>query len=80
MSELTDHLELMIAALVDEPDEVEVDEDELDGTTVLQVRVADDDLGKVIGRQGRTVRALRNLLEVRGSEDDEYYDLEIVED
>lgn len=50
-------------SLVDVPGEVKVDSfDEEDGTTVLEVRVAEDDLGKVIGRRGRTVNALRIVM------------------
>ncbi len=55
----------MIAkALVDKPDEVEVGEVEGEGeqATVIELRVAKDDLGKVIGKQGRTARALRTIL------------------
>ena len=49
-------------ALVDKPDEVEVEDVEEDGGTVLELIVAEDDLGKVIGRQGRTARAIRAVL------------------
>jgi len=53
----------MIAkALVDKPDEVEVGEVEGEQTTVIELRVAKEDLGKVIGKQGRTARALRTIL------------------
>ena len=46
---------------------------------MLQVEVAPEELGRVIGRQGRSVRSLRALLEVRGAETGEYYEVEIVE-
>ena len=50
-------------ALVDEPEAVEVDSfEEDDGTVVLELRVAEGDAGKVIGRGGRTVAALRNVM------------------
>ena len=48
--------------LVDEPDAVRVDEEERDGALVLVLHVAPDDVGKVIGRQGRIARALRTLV------------------
>jgi uncharacterized protein len=48
--------------LVDDPDAVRVEEAEEDGALVLHLFVAQDDLGKVIGRQGRTARALRTLV------------------
>ena len=49
-------------SLVDRPDAVEVSEIEGEQTSVLELRVAKDDLGKVIGKQGRTVRALRTIV------------------
>jgi hypothetical protein len=51
-----------------------------DRGSVLELRVAPDDLGKVIGRQGRTARALRTLLETRGDRRGERYELDIIED
>jgi uncharacterized protein len=48
--------------LVDDPDAVRVDEVERDGALVLQLHVAKDDVGKVIGRQGRIARALRTVV------------------
>jgi predicted RNA-binding protein YlqC (UPF0109 family) len=58
-----DLLEYLARALVDKPDEVRVDGfDEEDGTIVLELHVADDEAGKVIGRGGRTVAALRVIM------------------
>jgi predicted RNA-binding protein YlqC (UPF0109 family) len=59
---LKDLVTLLAKALVDKPDEVSVDEVESDQTSVLELRVAQDDLGKVIGKQGKTARALRTIL------------------
>lgn len=59
-------LELIARALVDRPDEVVVKEIEGEQTTVLELRVAQEDLGKVIGKQGRTARAIRTLLSSAG--------------
>ncbi|MDE2976648.1 MAG: KH domain-containing protein [Acidobacteriota bacterium] len=58
---------------------VVVSEIEEEDAIVLQVEVAPEELGRVIGRQGRSVRSLRALLEVRGAEAGEYYEVEIVE-
>ena len=69
----------MIGFLVDDPDQVEVWEGRGRGGVRFEVRVAPGDLGKVIGRQGRTARALRTLLEVRGARDGRRYGLEILE-
>ncbi len=56
-------LEYLVRALVDRPDEVTVDSfEEEDGTIVFELRVAESDLGKVIGRHGRTISALRTVL------------------
>ncbi|NDY41450.1 KH domain-containing protein [Dissulfurirhabdus thermomarina] len=55
-------VEYMAKALVDDPDSVEVHEVEGEQTSVIELRVAKEDLGKVIGRQGRTARAMRTIL------------------
>jgi predicted RNA-binding protein YlqC (UPF0109 family) len=56
-------LEYLARQLVDEPDGVEVEQfDEDDGTVVLELAVADDDYGKVIGKGGRTANALRTVV------------------
>ena len=56
-------LEYLARTLVDQPDEVSVESfEEDDGTVVLELRVADDDAGQVIGRGGRTIAALRNVV------------------
>jgi uncharacterized protein len=58
-----DLLAYLARSLVDSPDEVSVESfEEDDGTVVLELRVADDDAGKVIGRGGRTVAALRTVM------------------
>ena len=63
-------LEYLARALVDKPDEVEVEGfDEEDGTIVLELRVADDEAGKVIGRGGRTVAALRTVMKAMAVRD-----------
>lgn len=60
-------LEYVARALVDEPDAVEVTEVEGDGTVLLRLKVAPDDMGKVIGKRGRTVRAIRSVVRAAGS-------------
>jgi uncharacterized protein len=65
-----DLLEYLVRSLVDEPDEVRVEGfDEEDGTIVLEVHVADDEAGKVIGRGGRTVAALRVVMKAAAARD-----------
>lgn len=55
-------IEYIVKSLVDNPEEVQVNEVEGEQVTVLELKVAREDLGKVIGRQGRTARAMRTLL------------------
>ena len=66
-------------ALVDLPDEVQVREVEGEQTTVLELRVAPSDLGKVIGKQGRTARSIRTLLGAAGMKLNRRFTLEILE-
>ncbi len=72
-------LELIAKALVDSPDEVSVAEVEGEQTTILELRVAQEDLGKVIGKQGRTARAIRTLLSASGTKLGKRFHLEIIE-
>ncbi len=72
-------VELMAKALVDEPGQVTVESFEEDGTTVLELRVAPGDVGKVIGKQGRTARAMRAILSAAGSKLNRDFSLEILE-
>jgi len=66
-------------ALVDIPDEVTVREVEGEQVTVLELRVAQTDLGKVIGKQGRTARSIRTLLGAAGMKLNRRFTLEILE-
>lgn len=76
MAELLEHL---ARQLVDDPDAVEVEEVRQEGATVLQLRVAKDDIGKVIGRQGRIARALRAIVRASGARSHRRVVLEIME-
>lgn len=62
MEELRHLVEVMAKALVDAPDQVEVTEVDGEQTTVIELRVAKTDLGKIIGREGNNARALRTIL------------------
>jgi len=66
-------------SLVDSPDEVHVSTFERDQATVIELEVAPPDLGKVIGRQGRTARALRTLLSAAGQGARRRYTLDILD-
>ena len=72
-------VETIAKALVDNPDQVAVSEIEDGAATVIELRVAPQDLGKVIGKQGRTARAIRTLLRAAGMKLRRRFVLEIVE-
>ena len=72
-------VEYMARALVDNPEQVEVNEIGGEKTTVLELKVAKDDLGKVIGKQGRTARAMRTILNATATKLRKRAVLEIVE-
>jgi predicted RNA-binding protein YlqC (UPF0109 family) len=63
---MRDTVELIVKALVDNIDAVDVREIDRNGATLIEIRVAPEDMGKVIGKQGRTVRALRSLAHAVG--------------
>ena len=70
---------VMAKALVDKPDEVEIKEIEGDVTTILELKVAKDDLGKVIGKQGKTAHAMRAILNATATKLKKRAVLEIIE-
>ncbi len=72
-------LELIAKSLVDNPSAVSVREVEGEQTTVLELRVAQEDLGKVIGKQGRTARSIRTILGAAGMKLKKRFVLEILE-
>jgi predicted RNA-binding protein YlqC (UPF0109 family) len=79
VSAMKELLEEIAKALVDNPEDVQVTEVEGEQTTVLELRVQNEDLGKVIGRQGRTARAIRTLLSAAGMKIHKRFVLEILE-
>lgn len=79
MSKMQELVEFIAKSLVDHPDRVEVKEIEGEKTTVIELKVAPEDLGKVIGKQGRTARALRTLLAAVARKSNKRAVLEILE-
>jgi predicted RNA-binding protein YlqC (UPF0109 family) len=71
-------VEYVAKTLVDDPDAVEVTEVNEDGETVIELHVAEDDMGKVIGRNGSVAKALRTLLKVTAARQGTSATLEIV--
>ncbi|MGD1147147.1 MAG: KH domain-containing protein [Thermoanaerobaculaceae bacterium] len=76
---MKDLVEQIAKALVDQPDKVQVREVQGEQTIVLELRVATEDLGKVIGKQGKTARAVRTLLAAAGMKVRKRFVLEILE-
>ena len=72
-------IEYMTKALVDDPDQVVVQEVAGEKTTVYELRVGEGDLGKVIGKHGRTIRAIRTLLSAAATKQNKRAVLEILE-
>jgi len=60
-------VELLVKALVDYPDAVDIQERETDSSVIVEVRVADEDVGKVIGKGGRVVKAIRTVVKAAAS-------------
>jgi predicted RNA-binding protein YlqC (UPF0109 family) len=73
-------VERIIRSLVGEPDAVEVAESGDGKNTRIEVRVADHDMGRVIGREGRTVKAIRSILFVAGQKHGRRFQLDLLED
>jgi uncharacterized protein len=70
---------LLAQQLVNNPDSVEVKETRGDATTLLELRVAKEDLGRVIGKEGRTVKSIRTILNAVAARNNYKVNLEIVE-
>jgi predicted RNA-binding protein YlqC (UPF0109 family) len=79
MDDLTDLVAFIAKALVDDPDAVEVKAIEGEKTIILELTVGEGDLGKVIGKEGRTARAIRTLLAATSAKHDKRAVLEILE-
>jgi predicted RNA-binding protein YlqC (UPF0109 family) len=77
--EMKDLIEYIAKALVDNPEEVLVTEIEGEQTSVIELKVAKEDLGKVIGKQGRTARAMRTILSASSTKLRKRSVLEIIE-
>ena len=78
MDKVSDLIKLIVSSLVDSPDDIEITEVAGDSTTVYELRVAKDDLGKIIGKQGKTAKAIRTLLGAAAAKDKRRAVLEII--
>jgi predicted RNA-binding protein YlqC (UPF0109 family) len=76
---MKDLIKEIVQALVDQPDQVSVSEIKGDNTTVLELKVAKSDIGKVIGKQGRNAQAIRTIMSAAAGKTRKRYILEILE-
>jgi hypothetical protein len=72
-------VEIIVKALVDEPDQVEITEELKDEEQVISIKVAPDDMGKVIGKQGRIAKAIRTVVKAAAIKDDAKVSVEILQ-
>ena len=79
MTTITDLLKHIVQAMVDYPEEVQITEVKGGQTTILELRVAKSDMGKVIGKQGRNAQAIRSILNAASAKNRQRVTLEIVE-
>jgi predicted RNA-binding protein YlqC (UPF0109 family) len=72
-------VEKLVKKLVGEPDAVEVSEEATDRAVVIKVRVGEGDMGRIIGREGRTIKAIRSLLFYAGQKQGKRFVLDVIE-
>lgn len=70
----------IVQSLVDHPDEVLVNESQIQGMTNLSLKVNPSDIGKVIGKEGKIIRAIRNIVKILAIKDGKRVNIELVED
>ena len=79
-SSATELVDFLVRSIVENPGEVAVEEFEEDGELVLEVKVAEEDLGRVIGREGRVAKAIRTIARAAGARDDRRVAVDIIEE
>jgi predicted RNA-binding protein YlqC (UPF0109 family) len=79
MSSLKGLIEELVKAIVDKPEEVKISEVEGESTSVLELRVAKEDIGKIIGKEGKTAKAMRTILSAASQKLKKKTHLEIIE-
>ena len=76
---MKDLLEYVVKSLVDNPDSVQIDESENDGEVVFEVRVAPEDMGRIIGKGGRIAKAVRSLMKAASFKENKRVNVEIID-
>lgn len=73
-------IEILIKRLVSEPDQVEINESQGERSLVFKARVAKKDMGKIIGKKGKTVEAIKTIINAFGVKQNKYYKFHLIED
>ncbi len=77
---MKDTLDYLVRAIVDHPDDVVIDERNVEDMIVFTIHVHQEDMGKIIGKSGRIIRAIRDLIKILAAKKNLYVDVEIAED
>ena len=75
---MKDLVEYIVKALVDKPDEVEIKQTEAESLTILEIKVSPEDVGKIIGKEGRIANAIRTIVKSAGAKDRKRVTVEIM--
>jgi uncharacterized protein len=78
MTEIKDMVQFVAQSLADKPEDVQINESVGEGVIMIEIKVADEDMGRLIGRQGRTINAIRSLARVLGAKMEKKVSVEIV--
>ena len=76
---MKDTLSYLVRALVDNPESVQIDETEDDGVVNLTITVAKDDMGRVIGKEGKVIRSIRNIMKVKAIKENKRISVSLAE-
>ncbi len=76
---MKDALSYIVARIVDNPKEVAIEEHEEEGLITFTISVAKDDMGKVIGKEGKVIRAIRNCLKIRAIKENKHINITLAE-
>ncbi|MDQ1343954.1 MAG: uncharacterized protein QG650_674 [Patescibacteria group bacterium] len=80
MQSASEFLTFVVSSLVESKDQIEITEREDELGTLLTLKVAKEDMGTIIGKEGKTIQAIRTVLRVYGSKNDQRVNLKIIED
>ena len=78
MTEIQDMVQFVAKSLADKPEDVQITESVGEGVIMIEIRVAPEDMGRLIGRQGRTINAIRSLARVLGAKSEKKVSVEII--